>query len=311
MKCLQEVQIRAKSVLERDLALIRATRAERERDAQALEAKKSAKELEDRLGRKSGDLACPAFRLGETENAEAEDAIMLDQTANQGSKPYDSSNSKDFPSAQGPENPALVSEDLPRQAGGSKVLVMSIDTGPQGKAPFSPTAIKRQNTTDTTDQNLETPSTANLRDMEFETMFNDTENAGSSSGMEFNFSFAPVASMDQGPVNESSQSVGLSNKDSINLLTINENNSFPGFENYVNTEFSMVGTPSSSKIPPAGSNANKIAASSTAQDSGTTDTKLDNVYKYPHNFVIVPENYGMGGEDIMDMDMDDLDEWLQ
>lgn len=297
--------------MERDLALIRAMRAKRERDAQALEAEKSAKELEDRLGEKSGDIACLASRLGGTENAEAEDEIMLDQPANQESNPYKSLDSKGVSSARGPENPILVSEDLPRQTGGSKGLVMSIDTRPHEKTSFSPAAVKRQNTADTTEQNLETPSTANLRDMEFETMFNDTENAGSSTGMEFSFSFAPTASMDQGPVNESSQGVGLSNKDSINPLTINENNSSPDFEKYVNTgqEFSMIGFPSSSKILPTGSISSKIAVSFAAQDSVTTDTQLDSVYQYSHNFATAPENYDMGGEDIMDMGV--LNEWLK
>lgn len=297
--------------MERDLALIRAKRAKRERDAQALEAEKSAKELEDRLEEKSGDIACPASRLDEIGNAEAEDEIMLDQPANQGSKLYNSLDSKDVSSARGPENPILASEDLPRQTGGSKGLAMSIDTRPHEKTPFSPAAVKRQNTADTIDQNLETPSTANLRDMEFETMFNDTENAGSSSGMDFSFSFAPTASMDQGPMNKSSQGVGLSNKDSINPLTINENNNSPDFEKYVNTgqEFPVIGISSSSKILPTGSNSSKIAVSSAAQDSGTTDTRLDSVYKYSHNFATAPENYDMGGEDIMDMG--DLNEWLK
>lgn len=295
--------------MERDLALIRTMRAKREQEAQALEAAKSAKELEDRLGEKSGDLAFPAFRLDETGNAEPEDAIMVDQPANQRSNLYDSPNSKDedVPSSRGPEKSVPASEDI----GGSKGLVMSIDTRPKEKAPFSPTAIKRQNTADTIDQNLETPSTANLRDMEFETMFNDTENSGSGSGIELNFSFAPTSSMEQGPLNESSQSVGLSNKEPTNPLTLNENNGIPNFGNYVNTgqEFSMTGIPSSSKIPSTGSHANKIAASSAVQDSGTTETPLDNIYKYSHNFATAPENYDMGGEDIMDMA--DLDEWLQ
>lgn len=296
--------------MERDLALIRTMRAKREQEAQALEAAKSAKELEERHGGKPGDIAFPAFRLDETGIAEPEDAIMPDQPANQRSNLYDSPNSKDISSSREPENPIPASGDLPRKTGGSRGLVMSIDTRPQEKAPFSPTAIKRQNTADTTDQNLETPSTANLRDMEFETMFNDTENAGSSSGMEFNFSFTPAAIMDQRPVNESSQSVGLSNKDSINPLTLNENNSISDFENYVNTEqeFSMTGIPSS-QVPATGSNPNKTAASSAVQDPGTTNTQLDNVYKYSNTFATAPENYDVGGEDLMDMD--DLDEWLK
>lgn len=297
--------------MERDLALIRAMRAKREREAQALEAEKSAKELEDRLGANSGGIACPASRLDETGKAEAEDEIMLDQPANHGSNPYNSLVSKDVSSARGPEHPILALEDLPRQTGGSKGLVMSIDTRPHEKTPFSPAAVKKQNTADTTEQNLETPSTANLRDMEFETMFNDTENAGSRSGMEFNFSFALNASMGQGPVNESSQGVGFSNKDSINPSTINENNNSPDFEKYVNTgqEFSMIGISPSSKILPTSSSLSKIAVSSAAQDSGTTDTQPDSVYKYSHNFATAPENYDMGGEDIMDMG--DLNEWLK
>lgn len=285
--------------MERDLALIRAMRAQRERDAQALEAEKSAKELEDRLGENSGG---PASRLDETGNAEAEDEIMLDQPANQGSNLYNSLDSKDFSSAQGLENPILASGELPRQTGGSKGLVMSIDTRPNEKTPFSPASVKRQNAADTTEQNLETPSTANLRDMEFETMFNDTDNAGSSSGMEFNFSFALTASTDQGTVNESSR---------INPLTINENNNSAEFEKYVNTgqEFSMIGISPSSKILQTSSNSSKIAVSSAAQDSGTTDTQLDSVYKYSHKFATAPENYDMGGEDIMDMG--DLNDWLK
>lgn len=297
--------------MERDLALIRAMRAKRERDAQALEAEKSAKELEDRLGGNSGGIACPASRLDETGKEEAEDEIMLDQPPDQGSNPYNSLVSKDVSSARRLENPILASEDLPRQTGGSKGLVMSIDTRPHEKIPFSPAAVKRQNTADTTEQNLETPSTANLRDMEFETMFNDTENAGSSSGMEFNFGFALTARMDQGPVNESSQGVGFSNKDSINPLAINENNNSPDFEKYVNTgqEFSMIGISPSSKILPTSSSSSKIAVSSAAQDSGTTDTQHDGVYKYSRNFATAPENYDMGGEDIMDMG--DLNSWLK
>lgn len=294
--------------MERDLALIRIMRAKREQEAQALEAAKSAKELEDRVEGTSGDIAFSTFRLDETGNTEPEDAIMLDQPVNQGPNPYDSPKSKDRPSSRGPENPILVSEKLPWQTGGSKGLVMSIDTRPQEKASFSPTAMKRQNTADTTDQNLETPSTANLRDMEFETMFNDTENVRSSSGMEFNFSFAPAASMDQGPVNESSQSVGLSIEDTSNSSTLNEHNSIPSFKNYVNTgqESSMISFPSSSKVPPTGSSTNKIAASSAMQEPGTTKKQIDKVYNYSHNFVTAPENCDMVGEDIMDMD-----DWLQ
>lgn len=289
-------------MMERDLALIRAIRAQRERDAQALEAEKSAKELEDRFGGNPGGIACPASRLDETGNAEAEDEIMLDQPANQGSNPYNSLDSKDGSSAQKLETPILASGELPRQTGGSKGLVMSIDTSPNEKTPFSPAAVKRQNTADTTEQNLETPSTANLRDMEFETMFNDTDNAGSSSGMEFNFSFALTASTDQGTVNESSR---------INPLTINENNNSAEFEKYVNTgqEFSMIGISPSSKILQTSSNSSKIAVLSAAQDSGTTDTQLDSVYKYSHKFATAPEDYDMGGEDIMDMG--DLNDWLK
>lgn len=297
--------------MERDLALIRAMRAKRERDAQALEAEKSAKELEDSLGGKSGGIAYPASRLDETGKTEAEDEIMLDQPANQGSNPYNSPVSKDISSAQRLENPILASEDLPRQMGGSKGLVMSIDTRLHENTPFSPAAIKRQNTADTTEQNLETPSATNLRDMEFATMFNDTENAGSSSGMEYNFSFALTASMDQVPVNESSQGVGFSNKDSINPLTINENNNSTDFEKYVNTgqEFSMIGISPSSKILPTSSNSSKIAISSAAQDSRTTDTQLDSLYKYSHNFATAPENYDMGGDVMVDMRV--LNEWLK
>lgn len=297
-------------MMERDLALIRAMRAQRERDAQALEVEKSAKELEDRLGGNSGGIACPASRLDETGNAVAEDETMLDQPANQGSNPYNSLDSKDVLSAQGLDNPILASGELPRQTGGSKGLVMSIDTRPHEKTP-SPATVKMQNTADTTEQNLETPSTANLRDMEFETMFNDTDNAGSSSGMEFNFSFALTASTDQGPVNESSQGVGFSNKDSTNSLPINENNNSAEFEKYVNTgqEFSMIGISPSSKISQNSSNSSKIAVSYVAQDSGTTDTQLDSAYKYSHKFATAPENYDMGGEDIMDMV--DLNDWLK
>lgn len=297
--------------MERDLALIRAMRAQRERDAQALEAEKSAKELEERLWGNSGGIACLASRLEETGKAEAEDEIMLDQPANQGSNPDNSLDSKDVPSAQGLENPMLASGELPRQTEGSKGLVISIDTRPHEKTPFSPAAVKMQNTADTTEQNLETPSTANLRDMEFETMFNDTDNAGSSSGMEFNFSFALTASTDQVTVNESSQGLGFSNKDSTNPLSISENNNSAEFEKYVNTgqEFSLIGISPSSKTLQASSNSSKIAVSSAAQHSGTTVTQLDSVYKYSHKFATGPENYDMGGEDIMDMG--DLNDWLK
>ncbi len=280
--------------MERDLALIRAKRAERERAAGALEQKSGAE---------SGDAGNVAFRAKESEKPKVDDVSMLDVNTKKQSKQYNSINSKDMSNTLGPEKAIPPSQELPRHA-------ISIDTHPLEKTPFSPDVTKRQNTSEMAELNLETPSTANLRDPEFENMFNDTENAGGNNVMDFDLTFSGDPSMRPNALNDTLlHNVGLSNRDVTGLGPISSESIstiLPGFENYVNIEpeFPINDAPMPSILPQTLSKANKIATSSAPQSSGTTESKFENILS--DNFATTEGSYGMGGEgNIEEINFDD------
>ena len=246
------------------------------------------------------------------EQPESEDTIMVDQSAMHQYEKHDSTESEVMLNTREPKEPVSASQEIPRDLNNSKGLAISIDTKPL-KTTTSPNnaGTKQENNDQMPDQHLETPTTANLRDTDFETMFNDTEIAGGDESMNFDLGFSTDTNMNQEIMNSSSfQNITMSNDNLKNFsnTTSNEdmNTLLPGLETFVNAgdDFS-IGLPTASTQPENMSNAKKAATSSAPQgfETGAAESNFNDLFSSGGD-------YDISGSGNMD-DLGDLDEWFK
>ena len=183
-----------------------------------------------------------------------------------------------------------------------------------------------QLTTSANENLLETPTTANLRDASFESMFRDNETNGASGDIDFALDFSSHAKMGEDLLNtdlfgDMGENGGT---DFSNLDTsINEdiNTMLPGLDNYVNSDndFSMIDLPATTTGPEikalADESSGKQASNSaeTSLNTAPMDSKFDDMF-----FGSVElggdeaGSNGMGGGDDNIGDLGDFDEsWFK
>ena len=269
--------------MERDLAEIRAKRAERERAAGILKPRPLIKEsprnqveppLEQASGNEDGDLE-------DSTKAKDQDVIMLDDAQ------------------EVPEVSATVSTPDTKVPTGT--------TQPQGK-PTDETALEQDKpvdkdvpsnpnpTNETSELNrlidqqvdaplpvsepsLETPTTANIRDANFESMFNDTQSAGADDSIDFGIDFGADNNMSQdmlndNPFGEDFTTMNAASNEDINTL-------LPGLENYVNAgDFSMIDVPpaTSAFSNPTATQITGTTAPTAEMGGGATESSFDDLF---------------------------------
>ena len=291
--------------MERDLALIRSKRAERERAAGALQARSPDINLEnastDQPGA-AGDMP-PSFEA--SDKPKPDDAIMMDIPAADNQNLVNQESTSKNPTS---EKIVPVTEDIPRNADNSKGLAISIDP-PSGKGASLPNGgTKEQGRDDLLEQRPETPTTANLRDTDFETMFNDTETASGNDTMNFDLNFAADPSSFQ---NVSMTNDALTNFSSTSSKNIN---TLPGLESYVNpgVDFPMVDVAPAMTLPESHAKADTATAATSAPKgfgSGQIESSFDDLF--PSNgFIEGSGDYDMTREGNIS-DLADFDDWFK
>ena len=150
-------------------------------------------------------------------------------------------------------------------------------------------------------------------DLDFESMFNDTDLVGGDDAMNFeDLGFSMDATMNQDILNNSTlQDTNMSNADMTNLVsTSNEdiNSLLPGLENYVNagTDFSSIGMPATSTQPENSRGApvaNMGTSAPNAAEPVPGDTNFDDFFGV--NF----EMNATGGDEMGDTTLGDFDDF--
>ncbi|KAL8712160.1 MAG: hypothetical protein Q9220_003594 [cf. Caloplaca sp. 1 TL-2023] len=244
-----EIQIiRAKSVFERDLASIRAKRAERARNAAGVmkaqspgrvSKQSSPKPLpQDGLASASKAPTNEAKQEADTETSIKADDVMAEESISHTASDVPVEKSETTMDAVKTE-PFAIPQELPQDPQEPKGLAISLDPPPSTVAATAHGDTEHADvpSPDTSTQNKEN---ANLQDADFESMFNDTSLPDPAGEMDFNFSLPNDAnsvatdllnesafqdiSMDSNQVLENPNSTA--NEDITTLL--------PGLENYVN-----------------------------------------------------------------------------
>ena len=286
--------------MERDLALIRSKRAERDRAAGLLKTlKPNANPIV-----KAEEVGGPDIKaLGkESETKETEDVVMVDSPLEPLAKETFKTNTSTITMNPGLENPDLVGRGIGQAAKAS----MTIDT----QKPSSPDAPKKEQVLP--DQLMETPTTANLGDSAFESMFNDTDNPDGDDMIDFDFSAG--ANLNQQILNETAfDNVVVNNREIPNLdTTSNEdiNSLLPGLENHLNAANNMpTVTQAAASVPDNNANSTVAAPTSAPQgfETAPTESNFDDLFS-SSEFIEGTGDFNMTTEGNLD-ELGDFDDW--
>lgn len=286
--------------MERDLALIRSKRAERDRAAGLL---KTLKPNENPIVKAEEVGSLDLKALGkESETKEREDVVMVDSPLEPLAKETLKINTSTKPLKPGLENPDLVGRGIGQAAKAS----MTIDT----QKPSSPDAAKKEQVLP--DQLMETPTTANLGDSAFESMFNDTDNPDGDDMIDFDFSAG--ATLNQQILNETAfDNVVVNNREIQNLdTTSNEdiNSLLPGLENHLDAANNMP-TVIQAAASVLNNNANSTVAAPTSAPQGfetaPTESNFDDLFS-SSEFIEGTGDFNMTTEGNLD-ELGDFDDW--
>ncbi len=274
--------------MERDLSQLRKKRLERERIANGLKAQPSPEEIITipQLGDKGPSVTSPpndtAQTSGETKD---EDTMMLDPLSESGLV-----GSKNKPQAEAPENKdsdnKITSDPgMPQDAENSMGLAITLPPDTTNESAEPPKSPEKKFSGST--PAAEAPLDSNAADVDFESMFNDTDLTGGDANMDFGLDFSTDGNLHQDVLNDSAfENIEMSNADMSNLgATTSEdiNTLLPGLENYVNagTDFSNISIPVASTLPETSQIAPVGTSGASAQISAqpaVADSSLDDFF---------------------------------
>ena len=281
-------QLQAKAVMERDLSLLRKKRIERERIANGLKAQPSP---EDAVAIPQPNENGPseisptnntAQNAGETKE---EDTIMVDSALE-----VDFVGSEDKPQAEArpikdSDNNITSDQAMPQDAENSMglAITMPVDLATETAEPPKSPEKKSSGATPA----AEVPLDTGTADLDFESMFNDTDLTGGDDAMNFGLDFSSDGNLNQDVLNDSAfANIEMSNADMPNLgATTSEdiNTLLPGLENYVNagTDFSNINISVAPSLPETSQGASVGTTSAPAQVSAPpvdADSSLDDLF---------------------------------
>lgn len=313
-------QLQAKAVMERDLSLLRKKRIERERVANGLKAQPSPEEVLDipHLDNKE-TLETPTNNITEsTREAKEEDTLMTDSALEADLAP-----SKDEPQVEAPENTESDSNNItrdpgmPQDAENSMGLAITLPQDSIAEATEPPKSPEKKISGAT--PAAEAPPDTSATDLDFESMFNDTDLTGGGDTIDFGLDFASDGNLNQAVLNDSTfENMEMSNVDMSSLgATRSEdiNTLLPGLENYVNAgaDFSNVNVPVASTLPETSQVAPVSTSAAPAQAStqpAVADSSLDDIFGSGDFSMDGIGDDGMGGGTFGDLE--DFDEdWFK
>lgn len=292
--------------MERDLALIRSKRAERERAAGALKARSPDIDLENAGTDQPGSAGETPPSVEESDKPKPDDAIMMDISAAENQDLVNLESTSKNPTS---EKIVPVSQDTPRNGDNSKGLAISIDSHSAKGVSLPNGGTKEQNHDDLLEQRPETPTTANLRDTDlFETMFNDTETASGNDTMNFDLNFSADPSSFQNVMMTNEALTNFNSTSSKNINTL------PGLERYVNpgVDFAMDDVAPAMTLPESNAKANTATVATSAPKgfgSAQIESNFDDLFS-SNGFIEGSGDYDMTGEgNISDLAV--FDDWFK
>ena len=269
--------------MERDLKALRSKRAEREHAAGLERLRQSSRESPNRKDLLS---LCPAagdqdITIGEdaskAESTSSNDVVMIEDLPGSGgdapghdtsirSLEHHDTELSDGNLSKPEENVANLveqakSKDTQQSTNSEPIPLVEDNTGDHINLQ------EVNNDAPTSDAPLEAPATANLRDANFESMFNDTELAGPHDAIDFDLDFSNDTTIDQDLLSDNPFGEMTSHSNDFSNLntTSNEdiNTLLPGLESYVTAsdDFSML------NMPPTASDFNADATNATQNPS--------------------------------------------
>ena len=306
--------------MERDLSLLRKKRIERERIANGLKAQPSP---EDAImipqPNENGLLgASPTNNTAQNPGETGEDdTIMVDYALD-----VDFVGSNDNPQAEGPANKEgnnniTSHQGIPQDAENSMGLAITLPADSTTEAADPPKSPEKKSSGAT--PAAEVPLDSSTADLDFESMFNDTDLTGGDDAMNFGLDFSSHGNLNQDVLNDSAfADIEMSNPDMSNLgATRSEdiNTLLPGLENYVNagTDFSNINIPVASSLPETSQGGSVGTVSAPAQGSAPpviADSSLDDLFVSGDFSIDGTEDDGMGTGTFGDLE--DFDEdWFK
>ena len=161
------------------------------------------------------------------------------------------------------------------------------------------------------EQPTEIPTTANLRESDFETMFDDTE-AIRTQELDFGLDFtASVHDLNESGIENGS----LQNEDLTNLNTASNediNTLLPGLENYVNAsdDFANIGFTTDTTLANNNSAKAKDTMAPQALEPVLAESNFDELFHPTSNFIEDADDYEMDGSGDIN-DLEDFDDWFK
>lgn len=306
--------------MERDLSLLRKKRVERERIANGLKAQPSPEETTGipQLGENGPSETSPANDTAQSSGeTNRNDTIMVDLALEDGFIGSSNELQAEAPQNRDNENNFTSNLEMPQDADDSMGLAITMPQDSMTRAT-EPPKNPDKNFSGATPA-AEAPLDSNAADLDFESMFNDTELTGGDDTMNFGLDFSSDANLNQEVLNDSAfENIEMSNADIPNLgATTSEdiNTLLPGLENYVNAgaDFSDINIPAASSLPEisqiAAAGTVSAPAQSTAQPT-VADSTYDDIFG-PGDFSIDGTgDDGMGAGTLGDFE--DFDEdWFK
>lgn len=311
--------------MERDLRLIRSKRAEQDKAEGLLKVRShdenDTKKVPEKMSEKTvgfGDMSKKLSSVKSSETKITADVVMVDAHTKAATTEPDTKKTTvrlNHPSALGS---ASGKQEIPQQTKRPQDLAVSQEPNSMYTQPSPPIAFQAQgNTFNMPDQSVETPTTANLRDADFETMFNDTEAAGNDDIIDFDLGFSADANISNDILNEATfENIAMSNEDLAKLTaTSNEdiNTLLPGLEKHLNAAdgFSMMNITASSSFPESSSKADQVTVNALAPsgfDSTVPESNFEDLFSST-NFEEETGDYDMSGDGNIG-DIADLEDWF-
>lgn len=263
--------------MERDLAAIRARRAERERAAGAAKVRQVSPEADNPPVEIGGGSSPPKPSTVVDPIGEDQDTIMSEAPKPDSDEPanHEAEGSFELSAEQ-----AMIS-DVQEAPIETKLTPTENDTilplSSIAQAVATETGLKPGLDSNGPSTAIQIPTTAELEDADFESMFNDVEGAHADNDINFDLEFSNDANMGEDLINGSAFG-DITNTNSA-LLDLNAasnediNTLLPGLENYVHDgeDFTMLDIPPATTLPQSAA----LPQTTKAGNSNTADTVAD------------------------------------
>ena len=191
-------------------------------------------------------------------------------------------------------------------------LARTVDPSPASEVPNTSKVIigGQSDSINQSEQPMETPTTANPRESDFETMFDDTE-AMRTQELDFGLDFTAGphdlndTNFENGPMqNEDVTNLNTASNEDINTL-------LPGLENYVNAsdDFANIGFSTDTTLSNNNSAKARDPLAPQALEPVLAESNFDDLFHPTSNFMEDADDYQMDGTGDIN-GLEDLDDWF-